>query len=220
VFQVLIASGPQASPGLQRFVLSIGVHVALIGTAAALARHPSVPTPSRPSEPKLVYMAPPPVRPSGPIENRAAPRPGGPLAPVWQPKSGLPVLDPVVLPATVPDVADLLHGATLITRPEPGPGLGETSAMTAGLDDAVEIIEQPDPRYPAPPPWLRHGSWDASSATARGSRSRRRHSRGPAGDRQEMRAGSCDGRLSLQQSGGAQQGGAPVGIRHSLGHVR
>lgn len=155
MFQVLIASGPQTRPGLQRFVLSIGVHVALIGTAAGLARQPLETTALRPSEPELLYVAPPPVRPSVPMVNQATSRPSGPLAPVWQPMIGLPDADPVVLPSTVPVVADLLRGATLTTGHRLGPGAGEATAVTPELlsadavDDPVEIIEQPDPRYPA-----------------------------------------------------------------------
>jgi len=151
VFQVLIASGPPPAPGPQRFVLSIGIHVVLIG-AAALVRHPSLPTPSRSSEPEALYLSPPPIPPPAPIANRRTDRPSGPLAPVWQPQVGLPDLDPVVLPATVPGVADLLHRAP---GPGPGKGIGAATAMTAELltgdlvDDPVEIVEQPDPRYPA-----------------------------------------------------------------------
>lgn len=153
VFQVLIASGPQAAPGPQRFVLSLGVHVALIG-AAALARHPSHPAPARSSEPEALYLSPPPIRPPVPIANRTTDPPSGPLAPVWQPQVGLPDLDPVVPPATVPDVADLLHAATA-TGPGSENGIGAATAMTAELltgdlvDDPVEIVAQPDPRYPA-----------------------------------------------------------------------
>ena len=155
MFQVLIASGPQARPGLQRLVLSIGVHVALIGTAAGLARQPSGTTPLRPSEPELLYVAPPPVRPSVPMASQAPPRPSGQLAPLWRPMIGLPEPDPAVLPATVPGVADLLRDATLTTRPGPRPEAGDATAVTPQLlsadavDDPVEIIEQPDPRYPA-----------------------------------------------------------------------
>ncbi|MGH7512632.1 MAG: TonB family protein [Gemmatimonadales bacterium] len=60
-----------------------------------------------------------------------------------------------MLPATVPVVADLLHGASLTTGPRPGPGAGYATAVTPELrsadavDDPVETIEQPDPRYPA-----------------------------------------------------------------------
>jgi TonB family protein len=155
MFQVLIASGPQARPDLQRLVLSIGVHVALIGTAAGLAGHPSGTTAARPSEPELLYVAPPPARPSAPKANRATARPSGPLAPVWQLRIGLPDPDPVVRPVTVPVVADLLRGATLTTGPQPGPGAGGVTAVTPELlsadavDDPVGIVEQPDPRYPA-----------------------------------------------------------------------
>lgn len=155
MFQVLIASGPQARPGLHRFVLSIGVHVGLIGTAAALARDPSAPTPPAPSEPELLYLAAPPTPPSGPIGSQATPRPSGPLAPTWEPKIGLPDLDPVVLPAMVPGVAGLLRDATLTTGPEPGLSVGSASVRTPELltadavDDPVDIIEQPEPRYPA-----------------------------------------------------------------------
>lgn len=155
MFQVLIASGPQARPGLHRFVLSIGVHVGLIGTAAALARHPPAPAPPPPSEPELLYLAAPPTPPSGPIRSQATPRPSEPLAPIWEPKIGLPDLDPVVLPPMVPGVAGLLRDATLTTGPEAGLGVGGANVRTPerltadAVDDPVEIIEQPEPRYPA-----------------------------------------------------------------------
>ena len=130
MFQVLIASGPQARPGLHRFVLSIGVHVGLIGTAAALARDPSAPTPTPPS---------------GPIGSQATPRPSGPLAPTWEPKIGLPDLDPVVLPAMVPGVAGLLRDATLTTGPEPGLSVGSASVRTPELLTADAVDYSADP---------------------------------------------------------------------------
>jgi TonB family protein len=153
VFQVLTASGPQASPGIQRLVLSIGVHVGLIGGAVALTSHPFGPIRNPPSELTILDLAAPPVPPSAPSVARKAPHSGEPPAPVWEPSIGLPDLNPQLPSITVPNVADLLHSAT--QRPEAGWGANNTTLArpvpftAAGVDDPVEILTQPAPRYPA-----------------------------------------------------------------------
>jgi TonB family protein len=158
VFQALVASGPQTELGAYRFVLSVGVHGALIAVAITLTRHPSAPTHSRRPDPAILFLAPEPVRNSLPIETQERPSQSGPVPPAWQLKIRIPDLNPVVLPATVPTVEDLLHRANINSGLAPGlRGLGVSDATSmaaelltaAAVDDPVGIIQQPDPRYPA-----------------------------------------------------------------------
>lgn len=153
MFQALIASDPQASLSAQRFVLSVCVHGALIAAAVALSRHPSAPVQSHPPEPALLFFPSPPVRTSLPIAGQERPSQSGLTPLAWQPTIRIPELNPMVLPATVPTVADLLHSANI--NPGTAPELSDATPMApelftaAAVDDPVGIVEQPEPRYPA-----------------------------------------------------------------------
>ena len=154
MFQALVASGPQPGLGARRFVLSIALHAALIGAALALVPHSPTLTRTEPSEAAILFVAPPRVQTSRPIPKETTRlRSFPPL--IQQPSIGVPDLNPLVLPPTLPRVTDLLHNANINPGLESGSrregdGNGRPELLTAGaVDDPVEVINQPEPRYPA-----------------------------------------------------------------------
>jgi outer membrane biosynthesis protein TonB len=107
--------------------------------------------------PAFVFVAPQAHQPSLPtasdrVLGEAAPRPS------WEPFFQVPDLSPLVLPTASPSVADLLGTAPFRSGSSPGlPGslVGGSAPTGAGglwtadsVDDPVEVIEQPAPRYP------------------------------------------------------------------------
>ena len=107
--------------------------------------------------PAFVFVAPQARQTSLPaasdrVLSEAAPRPS------WAPFFQVPDLSPLVLPTASPSVVDLLGTAPFRSGSSPGlPGSlvgGPAPTGIGGLwtadsvDDPVEVIEQPDPRYP------------------------------------------------------------------------
>ena len=152
MFQVLTASDPQAAAGAHRYFLSLCAHSALLAASIALTRNASAPSPVRPAEQAIPFVAPQPTRATLPAAGRTSPGHTGPTPPDWQPNFGAPDLNPSVLPAPGPAIADLVQ-ATRTGLQSFGSGqvtLPEGDLLTAAaVDDPVEVLEQPDPRYPA-----------------------------------------------------------------------
>jgi periplasmic protein TonB len=159
MFEVLSASRPQARVGAHRYLLSLSFHSVLVVGAVALTRHPVAATHTRPPEPGILFVAPQPSHgPSPAATPELPPSLTRPAPPSWPPDIEAPDLRAPELPAGVPTVADLLNGA----GPQAGPATG-TSALSmtgaaptaaepltaAAVDDPVEVIEQPVPRYPS-----------------------------------------------------------------------
>jgi TonB family protein len=157
VFHTLVASGPRARPSAHRFLLSVSFHGVAIAGAIALTRQASPLITSPQSIPALVYVAPQARRASLPaardrVVSQTAPRPS------WESFVQAPDLSPLVVSTTLPSVADLLDAPSV--RPGSSPSLpgsligGAGPAAAGGLwtadsvDDPVEVIEQPSPRYP------------------------------------------------------------------------
>jgi len=154
MFQALVASGPQPGLGAPRLILSIAVHAAVIGAAVALVRHWPTLTRTEPSETAILFVATPRVETSRPIR-KETPRSHSLPPSIEQSSMRLPALNPLVLPPTVPGVADLLHLASLSLElrsgsQREGDSSGTTQLLTAGaVDDPVEVLTQPEPGYPA-----------------------------------------------------------------------
>jgi TonB family protein len=154
VFQALIASGPQAELGVHRFILSAGIHGALIAGAIALTRDSSAPTHTRPPDPAMLFLAPTPANTTLPQAIHRRLDQSRPLHQEWQLNIEAPNLDPVPLPATVPTVAELLQNTNINTGHTRFSATDATPLATelltaAVVDDPVGIIDQPAPRYPA-----------------------------------------------------------------------
>ena len=83
-------------------------------------------------------------------------RSGAAPTPSWEPVFQAPDLSPLVLPSVSPGVADLLGAVSSGSSPGlPGSLFGGSVPMGANepwtadsVDDPVEVIEQPAPRYP------------------------------------------------------------------------
>ena len=154
MFQALVASGPQPGLGAPRLVLSIAVHAALIGAAAALVRHSPTLSHTDPTRASILFIAPPRVQTSAPIASKT-PRSHGLSPSILQAPIKVPDLNPLVLPPTVPRVADLLLNPAInrqLVSGSQGEGgsTGTPELLTAGgVDRPVEVINQPEPRYPA-----------------------------------------------------------------------
>jgi TonB family protein len=157
VFHTLVASGPQARPSARRFLLSVSFHGVAVAGAIALTRQASPLTTSPPPIEALVFVAPQARQTSLPaasdrVLSQAAPTPS------WEPFLQVPDLSPLVPPTALPSVADLLAAASFRSGSSPLPGslvggsapTGASKLWTAdSVDDPVEVIEQPSPRYPA-----------------------------------------------------------------------
>jgi len=157
MFQTLIASSPQAPPSAYRHLWSLSFHGVVIAGAVALTQHPSPAAHARPSEPPFLMVALQPIRRPPPAPSHGMPSQTAPTPPAWQPDMKAPDLSPPMLPATVPSVADLLHGASLQAGAISGlSGLGLHGAApataelltAASVDDPVAVVEQPAPQYP------------------------------------------------------------------------
>ena len=157
MFESLVASGPQARVGAHRYVLSVSLHGALIAGAVALTRHPTTPGRAGPADPSVVYLAPQPVRRPPALANHAPLSRARPPAPAWPPRVETPDLALPALSANVPTTADLVEAAKI--EPGAAPGLpdfgpGAGTSLTSELltpvtvDEPVEVVEQPAPRYP------------------------------------------------------------------------
>jgi TonB family protein len=157
VFHTLVASGPRARPSAHRFLLSVSFHGVAVAGAIALTRRVSPLTTSPHPIPALVFVAPqarqtPLPAASDRVLSQAAPTPS------WEPFAEVPDLRPLALPTALPSVADLLGAASLRSGSSPAlPGslVGGSAPTGAGglwtadsVDDPVEVIEQPSPRYP------------------------------------------------------------------------
>ena len=152
MFQALVASSPQPGHSPQRYLMSLGFHTALVAAAVGLTRHPPIEAHAIPADP-IPFITPPPA--SRPLTSSVAPTAQPVIAPTWQPGFAPPDLDPTAIPTSAPTVADILQNGTLtpatMNRQAFSPGApmpGE--ALTAGtVDEPVEVVEQPAPRYPA-----------------------------------------------------------------------
>lgn len=156
MFQTLLASSPQASPGLSRLLASIGLHAVALSVALGLtSMHPAVITPSREARMPLLL---PTLHPSRP-EPTGTSAPRSPL-PVPTPLSP-PTIEPLALAlpefgSSGPTVAELLAS---VSQAEGTPGdatsptgvtPGSSPALRGELevDDPVQILEQPPVGYP------------------------------------------------------------------------
>ncbi len=150
MFHALIESGPRDSIRPHRYVVSVGLHGLAIVAAAMLTRASTGSVRPKPVPIALPFVVSPAVR--------AVPIPGRPFlvsrrSNDWQPvvDGPPPALPPVSLGDGLPTVGDLLRRGDV----DPG-NLGFVAGDSAGLvlpatevDDAVAIIQQPAPRYPA-----------------------------------------------------------------------
>jgi TonB family protein len=157
MFQTLLASAPQAPPGLSRLLASVGLHALALFVALALtSMHPAVIARSREARMPLLLPAlhrsrPEPTPPSAPRSPLRGPMP-------WS----LPVIDPPLLASleivsSGPTVADLLASASE-RGATPGRNTTSPSGVTTGssaalrgeleVDDPVQLLEQPSLRYP------------------------------------------------------------------------
>jgi TonB family protein len=157
VFHTLVASRPQARPSAHQVLLSVSFHGVAVAGAIALTRQASPLTTSPHTIPAFVFVAPQARQTSMPaasdrVVSQAAPPPS------WEPFLQVPDLSPPVPPIALPSVADLLGAASFRSGSSPAlPGslAGGTAPTRAGelwtansVDDPVEVIEQPSPRYP------------------------------------------------------------------------
>ena len=157
MFHTLVASGPQARPSAHRFLLSASFHGVAVAGAIALTRHASPPTTSPHAIPAVVFVAPQARQKSLPAASDRALSQAAPT-PSWEPFLQVPDLSPLVPPTALPSVADLLGAASFRSGSSPalsGSPVGGTAPMGVGelwtansVDDPVEVIEQPSPRYP------------------------------------------------------------------------
>jgi TonB family protein len=157
MFQTLLASSPQASLGVSRFLASVGLHALVLFVALGLtSMHPAVIMRSREARMPLLLptVHPSQPEPTGTIAPRSPLRIPTPLSP--------PVIEPLALAlpdigSSGPTVADLLASAS---RSGGTPGVDATSPteVTQGsspglrdeleVDDPVQLLEQPPVRYP------------------------------------------------------------------------
>lgn len=164
MFQTLLASGPQAPPGLSRLLASVGLHgLALAAALALTSAHPASSVPSREARIRLLPPAP----------HRAQREPPPPSAPKTPSPGSAPVSPPVIEPLSValpdvgfsgPTMADVLAS---VSQSGTTPGADSTwpAGVTANsspalrgaleVDDPVQLLRQPAVRYP---PALAHAS--------------------------------------------------------------
>jgi len=157
MFQTLLASAPQAPPGLSRLLASVGLHALLLFAALALtSMHPAVSVRSRETRMRLLPPALHPSRPepTPPSASRSPLRAPVPLLP---PLIDPPTLAPPEIAFSGPTVAELLASAS---KGWATPGVNPTSpsGVTAGssaaprdelgVDDPVQLLEQPSLGYP------------------------------------------------------------------------
>jgi TonB family protein len=158
MFQTLLASAPQAPPGLSRFLASVGLHALALFVALTLTSiRPAVIVPSREARmqlllPALNHSRPEPTPPSAPRSPLRVPIPW--LLPLIDP----PPLAPPAISSSGPTVAELLasaseSGATLRVNTTSASGVTvDPSAALRGaleVDDPVQLLEQPSVGYPA-----------------------------------------------------------------------
>jgi TonB family protein len=149
MFQTLIASGPPARPRLAQYLLSFGVHSLTILAALALTRHPPTAARLRPLVTNLVF-APPRPSPMSVQEHPVSLEPAPSLV-AGRPVLDIPHVSSSALPATVPDIADMIGEAAGRSGLQPN---GSVSPSDTGLqsamsvDDPVSVVDQPAPRYP------------------------------------------------------------------------
>lgn len=157
MFQTLLASAPQAPPGLSRLLASVGLHALALFVALALtSMQPAVIVRSREARmplllPTLRRGRPDPTPPSAPRSPVRAP-----IA-LLQPLIDPPPLAPPAIGSSGPTVAELLASASQ-TEATPWVSTTSPSAVTAGssaalrdereVDDPVQLLEQPSVGYP------------------------------------------------------------------------
>jgi TonB family protein len=157
VFHTLVASGPRARPSAHRFLLSVSLHGVAVAGAIALTRQASPLTTSPHPTPAFVFVAPQARQTSLPAASDRA-LSGAAPTPSWEPFLQIPDLSPIVAPTALPSVADLLGTAAFrsgsstslprsLVDGSPATGAGELWTADS-VDDPVEVIEQPAPRYP------------------------------------------------------------------------
>jgi TonB family protein len=130
--------------------MSLGFHTALVAAAVGLTRHPPIEEHAIPADP-IPFITPPPA--SRPLTSSVAQAAQPVIAPTWQPGFAPPDLDPIALPTSAPTVSDILENGTLTPASMNRQAFGAPMSgepLTAGtVDDPVEVVEQPAPRYPA-----------------------------------------------------------------------
>jgi TonB family protein len=157
MFQTLLASAPQAPPGLSRLLASVGLHALVLFVALALtSMQRAVSVPSREARmplllPTLPRSRPEPTPPSAPRSPLRAP------IPVLPPLIDPPPLAPPEISSSGPTVAELLASASQ-TEASPWVNATSPSAVTAGssaalrgeleVDDPVQLLAQPSVGYP------------------------------------------------------------------------
>lgn len=155
MFQTLLASSPQASPGLFRFLASIGLHALVLSVALGLtSMHPHVIVPSREARMPLLLptLHPSQPEPTGTNAPRSPLRVPTPLSP--------PVIEPLALAlpdigSMGPTVAEVLASVSQSGTPgdatsPTGVTPGSSPALRGELevDDPVQLLEQPPVGYP------------------------------------------------------------------------
>jgi TonB family protein len=158
MFQTLLASAPQAPPGLSRLLASVGLHALVLFVALALTSiHPAVMVRSR--EARMPLLLPPALHRSRP-EPTTSSAPRSPLRapiPMLLPLIDPPPLAPPEISSSAPTVAELLasaseSGATprVSTTSAGGAAVDSPAALRGELevDDPVQLLEQPSVGYP------------------------------------------------------------------------
>src|SRR4051794_34427617 len=155
MFQTLLASTPQAPPGLSRFLASISLHALVLVLAVGLtSMHPAVVLPAREARMPILLPTPHPGRPEqvGPSAPRSPFRAPIPSSP--------PVIEPPAVPLpdlgfSVPTMADVLSSASRFGGVDATPPTDVTPGSSPALrnalevDDPVQLLEQPPVGYPA-----------------------------------------------------------------------
>ena len=156
MFHTLVASHPQGSTSVHRFALSATLHVALVLGAVVLTRQASLLAGAPAPQPIPIFTAPAPsplpMQPRRPSTASrpmaAAPTPAAPTPAFAPPAMGL---EPVPrLPApSLPTVGDLLRATSLPPSTAPPAPAGDHVRTSGTVDQPIEVVMQPPPRYPA-----------------------------------------------------------------------
>ena len=154
MFESLVVSRPPARAGTHRYFVSLAIHAAIVAGAVGLTRSHAATVSCRPVEREIVLVAPAPAsRPPVPPGPELPAVPSAPAASP-QPVIDAPNLTAAMIPPPVPGVGELLAGGALERAPAPsrhaGGGLPSGEPFSAAMvDEPVDILRQPVPRYPA-----------------------------------------------------------------------
>lgn len=162
MFDNLIESQPKKQRSFGQTIMSVAVHGALIVLAVQATRGAAEAVMDRPVDTTMVFLKPPPPPPPPPPET---PPPDVVIAANPPPQGFQTVVPPDVIPTEIPPVnlnektfdprdftgkgveGGIAAGVPGLTGPPPENISGEVF-LAAQLDDPVQAISQPKPRYP------------------------------------------------------------------------